>query len=99
MNYVIDRVFFWQQVPPTRAKSPKLGRRKSFNDAINPPQGDNGRASNHVNRFSTGSYKCDNRNGNAAFKDKVPSNSVGESTKSIPLKMTQPRNVDIAVHS
>eukprot|EP00268_Persea_americana_P010800 TRINITY_DN14419_c0_g1_i1.p1 TRINITY_DN14419_c0_g1~~TRINITY_DN14419_c0_g1_i1.p1 ORF type:complete len:394 (+),score=125.26 TRINITY_DN14419_c0_g1_i1:218-1399(+) len=90
--------------PPTRAKSPKLGRRKSCSDAINPSQGDNNRVPcGRFNRHSLGSYKEDNgkdqsnlRNGNATGKDK----DVRESPKSATNgKMTGQRNVDIAVHS
>lgn len=96
------------QLPPTRAKSPKLGRRKSCSDAINQSQGDNNRvACGRMNRHSLGSYKEDNgkdrgnfRNGNAPSKDKEGPKPVRESPKSATDgKMTGQRNVDIAVHS
>ena len=45
--------FVSNQLPPTRAKSPKLGRRKSFSDTANRVKGTYARG----NRHSTGSYK------------------------------------------
>ncbi|XP_077248103.1 protein WVD2-like 3 isoform X2 [Tasmannia lanceolata] len=91
--------------PPTRAKSPKLGRRKSCNDAINPPQGDNNRSTcGRVNRHSLGIIsKEDNHNKDPSNvrsgKDKNGSKSVRESAKSLPLKITVQTNVDIPVLS
>ncbi|XP_077239175.1 protein WVD2-like 1 [Tasmannia lanceolata] len=97
-----------KKLPLTRAKSPKLGRRKSCNDAINPSQGENNKAAcGRVNRHSLGTYKEDNHNnnqsnvksGNITFKDKDGTKSVKESTKPLPLKITEKRNVDTPVHS
>ena len=49
--------FEWQ-LPPTRAKSPKLGRRKSFSDAVGLSQEDKGiGARGRVTRHSFGYYK------------------------------------------
>lgn len=45
------------QMPPTRAKSPKLGRRKSCSDAVSSNQGDKVKgACRPVNRYSVGEY-------------------------------------------
>ncbi|KAE9455402.1 hypothetical protein C3L33_12694, partial [Rhododendron williamsianum] len=44
--------------PPTRAKSPKLGRRKSCSDTVGLPQGNNGVvAPGRGTRHSLGNYK------------------------------------------
>ncbi|XP_058085519.1 protein WVD2-like 1 [Magnolia sinica] len=97
-----------KKLPTTRAKSPKLGRRKSCSDAINPSQRDMSAVTcARANRHSLGNYKEDNgkdhsiaRNGNGACKDKGGLKPVRESPKSAPhSKMTGQRNVDIAVHS
>lgn len=44
-------------MPPTRAKSPKLGRRKSYSDAVSSNQGEKVKgACCSVNRHSVGEY-------------------------------------------
>ncbi|XP_077245536.1 protein WVD2-like 3 [Tasmannia lanceolata] len=87
-----------KKLPPTRPKSPKLGRRKSCNDAINPSQGDNNKVTSvWVNRHSLGSYKEDNHKkdqSNAIFKD-----TDGPKSVRVPLKIARQRNVDIPVLS
>ncbi|KAF8401820.1 hypothetical protein HHK36_012766 [Tetracentron sinense] len=102
-----------KKLPPTRAKSPKLGRRKSCSDAVNSSQGDKGKAGGRANRLSLGNYRGNNptngttnskdqmngQNGNAACKAKDGPKQVRDTTKSIPLKMTGQRNVDIIVES
>ncbi|KAJ4722608.1 Protein WVD2-like [Melia azedarach] len=46
-----------KKMPPTRAKSPKLGRRKSCSDAVNSNQGEKVKGASHVeNRHSLGIY-------------------------------------------
>ncbi|GMP77301.1 hypothetical protein CsSME_00033605 [Camellia sinensis var. sinensis] len=82
--------------PPTRAKSPKLGRRKSCNDAA----GDKGvGASGQGTRYSLGNYKDSTtattnkkdqinlQNGNAAFKFKDEHKQVRETNQSISIKL------------
>ena len=47
-------------MPPTRAKSPKLGRRKSCSAAVSSSQGEKAKgASHHRNRHSLGSQRED----------------------------------------
>ncbi|KAF6144518.1 hypothetical protein GIB67_023964 [Kingdonia uniflora] len=90
--------------PPTRAKSPKLGRRKSYGDAVNPSQGDNGnRASTRVTRHSLGSVKeeSSSRNGNATCKVKIASKPMEDTTDSTSAspKIMEQTSVDITVQS
>ncbi|KAF8392265.1 hypothetical protein HHK36_022607 [Tetracentron sinense] len=101
-----------RKLPPTRAKSPKLGRRKSCSDAVNASQGDKVRgACARVNRHSLGNYKEDtaaigntnnkdqisSRNGYATCKVKDGPKQVRE-TKLV-HKMNGQRNVDTMVQS
>ncbi|KAJ4954740.1 hypothetical protein NE237_011523 [Protea cynaroides] len=96
-----------KKLPTTRAKSPKLGRRKSYSDAVNSTQGDNQKGvSGRVNRRSLGSYKEDtkatnniSRSINSISNDKDEPKQVRESTKSPPLGITGQRNVDIPIQS
>ncbi|XP_010278108.1 PREDICTED: protein WVD2-like 3 [Nelumbo nucifera] len=95
--------------PPTRARSPKLGRRKSCSDAINSSQGES--ACGRVTRHSLGSHKEDTtttttnnkyqiscKNANTS-KVKDGPKQVREATKSAPPNIAEQRNVDIAVQS
>lgn len=60
-----------KKMPPTRAKSPKLGRRKSYSDAVNSSEGEKGKGAYvRGNRHSLGIYKEDITNTrNANSKD------------------------------
>lgn len=44
-------------MPPTRAKSPKLGRRKSCSGPVSSSQGDEVKGTHHKNRCSLGSQR------------------------------------------
>ncbi|OVA15184.1 TPX2 [Macleaya cordata] len=96
--------------PPTRAKSPKLGRRKSCGDAVNSSQRDDkgGACAPQLNCHSLGSYKKDasvankdrtnSQNGNVTCKVKDGSSKQArETTKSDSPKMTGETNVEISV--
>lgn len=101
-----------KKLPTTRAKSPKLGRRKSCSDAVKPTEGDNGRgAASRVNRNSVGSTRKDaasvanskdqfiGRNGNATCRVKSDPKPGKDTTKSTASQITEQGNVDIAVGS
>ncbi|OVA05313.1 TPX2 [Macleaya cordata] len=95
-----------KKLPPTRAKSPKLGRRKSCSDAINSSQGDNERvACGRVTRQSLGTFKEDttnspnNNDGNENPRSKGERKPIRGTPKSAPAKITGQRNVDITVQS
>uniref|UniRef100_A0A5B7B0U1 TPX2 C-terminal domain-containing protein n=1 Tax=Davidia involucrata TaxID=16924 RepID=A0A5B7B0U1_DAVIN len=99
--------------PPTRAKSPKLGRRKSCSDAVGLSQGDKGiGACGRGTRQSLGNYKdtattpTTNRkdrtnvqNGDTACKFKDEPKQVRETNESVSPKINGQGNVDIAVMS
>ncbi|XVF38361.1 hypothetical protein REPUB_Repub20aG0094900 [Reevesia pubescens] len=89
-----------KKMPPTRAKSPKLGRRKSCSDAVN-SSGEKVKAySHHRNRHSLGSQREDTvattfgsankknqnnvQNGHAPLKFKDESSKVQEMIESVP---------------
>ncbi|XP_043717493.1 protein WVD2-like 3 [Telopea speciosissima] len=94
-----------KKLPTTRAKSPKLGRRKSCSDTVDSSQGGiqkevNGR----TNRRSLGSYKEDtkatnnsssSRNTNSSPKVKDAPKQVRESTKSASPKTTEQMNITV----
>lgn len=99
------------QLPPTRAKSPKLGRRKSCSDTVDKVKATHGRG----NRHSTGSYKEEKTttghmntkdknyihdgNGNAVCNFNDNPQQLDEINKVIPASMNGLENVDIVVHS
>ncbi|KAJ6832411.1 protein WVD2-like 2 isoform X2 [Iris pallida] len=95
-----------KKLPPTRAKSPKLGRRKSCGDTTNQSPGENNsnEARTRVNRHSLGSYKVGNKhkttakNGNPICKDKEGPKAANENmNKSLHSKVTEQRAADITV--
>lgn len=101
-------------MPPTRAKSPKLGRRKSFGDAVNSSQGDKVKTAGALrSRRSLGIFKEETttngstiikdqsniHNGDAIYKFKDEPNEAEEINESIVTKINGQGNVDIAVHS
>ncbi|KAJ6846840.1 protein WVD2-like 2 isoform X2 [Iris pallida] len=95
-----------KKLPPTRAKSPKLGRRKSCGDTTNqsPGESNSNVARARVNRHSLGSYKVGNKlrttakNGNPICKDKEGPKAANENmNKSLPGKVTVQRAADITV--
>lgn len=97
-----------KKVPTTRAKSPKLGRRKSCGDTTNTSQGENDStgACGRSTRHSLGTYKVGNKNqsseknGSPILKDKEGSKLAREgSNKSVPRKVTEQRTADITVQS
>ncbi|XP_059650789.1 protein WVD2-like 3 [Cornus florida] len=99
--------------PPTRAKSPKLGRRKSCSDAVGFSRGDKVMgACGRGTRNSLGSYKDTTttspnnmkdrvavQNGNAACKSKDELKQVRETNELILPKLNGEGSVDIAVMS
>ncbi|KAL6006853.1 hypothetical protein ACLOJK_032349 [Asimina triloba] len=95
-----------KKTPPTRAKSPKLGRRKSCNAGIS-PLGDNiSEQYGCSNRHSLDSYRDDfvkdhvnMNNGVISLKYRDLPKRVKEHSKSFSHKMVAERSVDIAVHS
>lgn len=97
--------YFGCQLPPTRAKSPKLGRRKSCSDAVSFSQGDKGKESrSRGNRQSLGSHNKDQisiQNVNASCKFKDESEQMRETDESISPNTSGlvSGNVDIVVQS
>ncbi|KAK6929848.1 TPX2, C-terminal [Dillenia turbinata] len=100
--------------PPTRARSPKLGRRKSCSDAINSTQGERAKgAFGQGNRRSLGNYKGDITNHcdddrkdhitalktDAAHKIKEGHKQLRKTSELIHPKMNGHGNVDITVQS
>ncbi|XP_038722341.1 protein WVD2-like 3 [Tripterygium wilfordii] len=100
--------------PPTRAKSPKLGRRKSCSDAVNSSHGKMVKGnSHHGNRQSLGSFKVETivavpingnekqcvQNGHAIPKFKDEPKKVEEVNKSILPEIHELSNRDVTVQS
>lgn len=86
-------LFSWFKTPPTRAISPKLGRRKSFNDATCRDSGTCYRLSRHSvdgnkeapnrpsfdgHKDSANRYQNNSKTGNTSVREKEGSKSVGE---------------------
>lgn len=93
-------------MPPTRAKSPKLGRRKSCGDAADPSQVDNSSGvCDRLQRHSLGNYKeatnklhYSPKAGNAT-KGKQGPKSVRNSSKPLAEKVTEQTATDITVET
>ncbi|KAK9289149.1 hypothetical protein L1049_017622 [Liquidambar formosana] len=103
-----------KKLPPTRAKSPKLGRRKSCSDAVTSAQGAKGKgAFDQGYRQSLGSYKEDTinngifnskdqiniPNGDAECEVKDEPKQMRDTNGSILPQMNGEGNLDIAVKS
>ncbi|RZC81399.1 hypothetical protein C5167_043981 [Papaver somniferum] len=103
-----------KKMPPTRAKSPKLGRRKSCSDAVKSSHGANGILSHdRANRQSLDTCQEDTiTSPNSSSKFQINGHDVSGSRglkgeqkpvrgtrKSAPPKMTGQSNVDITVQS
>nr|XP_011467878.1 PREDICTED: protein WVD2-like 1 [Fragaria vesca subsp. vesca] len=98
-----------KKMPPTRAKSPNLGRRKSCSDTVKVSQREGVKgAAGPANRHSMGSYKKDAsvqrkdqiniRNGNTDCKIVEEPKKVDEISKSIPANLNG-QHMDIIVES
>ncbi|XP_050373561.1 protein WVD2-like 3 [Argentina anserina] len=98
-----------KKLPPTRAKSPKLGRRKSCNDTVKVSLGEGMKeATGPAIRHSMGSYKNDAsvqskdqiniQNGNADCKIDEEPTKVDEISKFIPTNLNG-QHMDIIVES
>lgn len=101
-----------KKLPTTRAKSPKLGRRKSCSDAVKSTEGDNVKAASaRVTRNSMGSTRKDaanvtnkkdqftSRNGNASSRVKPDLKQVKDTTDAMYPQVTEQSNADITVGS
>ncbi|XP_072991133.1 protein WVD2-like 2 [Typha latifolia] len=97
-----------KKLPTTRAKSPKLGRRKSCSDATNQSQAnDHARVGGRVNRHSLGSFKegsnklqNGSKNDNAILKDREHKMFTATNTsKGLTHKVSGPSIVNVAVQS
>ncbi|KAG1347451.1 putative ureidoglycolate hydrolase [Cocos nucifera] len=93
-------------VPPTRAKSPKLGRRKSCGDAVDSsPVDNNSGLCDRLQRHSLGNYKeatvklqSSPKAGNATRGKQGPK-SVKNSSKPLAEKVTEQTATDITVET
>ncbi|XP_011073495.1 protein WVD2-like 3 [Sesamum indicum] len=92
--------------PPTRAKSPKLGRRKSCSDAKGSDRGaEEARHSFSIFRDSPPAASTNRKNGNniqnghASCKSREPTRQGVEMEEAFTPKMIGERCMDIAVHS
>ncbi|KAE8731903.1 Protein WVD2-like 1 [Hibiscus syriacus] len=100
-----------KKMPPTRAKSPKLGRRKSCSGPVTSSQGEKVKGAYHKNRHSLGSLREDIiaatfgsankknqnnvQNGNGPLKFKDESLKAQEMSESIPPKANGHTDSDI----
>lgn len=101
-NELIHLLIYQYQPPPTRAKSPKLGRRKSFSDAKVYDGGvQEGRHSFHIFRDSPTNRKSGTHVKNAAsWQSREQSHRGGEMDEAFTSsKLIGERCMDIAVHS
>ncbi|KAA8548756.1 hypothetical protein F0562_000440 [Nyssa sinensis] len=99
--------------PPTRAKSPKLGRRKSCSDAVGLSQGEKRTGACRGTRHSVGNFndtstitatinrkdRTSVQNGTAVCKFKDEPKQMRETNESVSPKINGQGNVDIAVMS
>ncbi|KAM0943513.1 putative protein WAVE-DAMPENED 2 [Dioscorea sansibarensis] len=90
-----------KKVPPTRAKSPKLGRRKSCGDATNPSTRDKQAGEQHrLNRHSLGSIKQDTnknngrKNSNSSHKEKEGPKSAKDDLKVLDCELAETEVAD-----
>ncbi|KAI3887073.1 hypothetical protein MKX03_021173 [Papaver bracteatum] len=103
-----------KKMPPTRAKSPKLGRRKSCSDAVKSSHGADGVLSHdRANRQSldtckedtitspnsSSKYQINGQDVNGSRRLKGEQKPVRGTRKSAPPKTTEQSNVDITVQS
>ncbi|GAB2287435.1 hypothetical protein Dimus_021812 [Dionaea muscipula] len=97
-----------KKVPTTRAKSPKIGRRKSFGDAVRSSPEDKVVCSRAFRR-SLGSYKkedsdatpsCKKKDHNCQQVQQDATNQADEAAaKAVPMTDQQMNSTDVAVHS
>lgn len=88
--------------PPTRAKSPKLGRRKSFSDGKEFDRGaEEARHGFHIFRDSPSNRKSgtNRQNGSGSWKSREQNHQGGEMDESFTSNLIGERHMDIAVHS
>ncbi|XP_060181086.1 protein WVD2-like 3 [Lycium barbarum] len=99
-----------KKAPPTRAKSPRLGRRKSCNDSVGLDKGmgayDRGTRHSLLVNNENDAFGSRNRkdrvniqNGTAIYKFNNEANHAAEINESYMTKMREEMNVNITVHS
>ncbi|XP_004247651.1 protein WVD2-like 3 [Solanum lycopersicum] len=100
-----------KKAPPTRAKSPRLGRRKSCNDSVGLDKGTMGaydrgtrhslEVNNENDAFGSRNRKdrINIQNGTAIYKFNNEANRAEDINESYMTTMREEMNVDIAVHS
>ncbi|KAL5542169.1 hypothetical protein UlMin_009879 [Ulmus minor] len=81
-----------KKLPPTRAKSPKLGRRKSCSEAGDRVKG----TCDQIDRHSMGAYKQETRD---ARSMNIGVDNFRDEAKQVPPAINGQGNVDIVVHS
>lgn len=104
---IMNNTLFECQLPPTRAKSPKLGRRKSCNDTVHSSYGDkikvncgkgNGRRTDSYNRDIIALDVIENRSDVIHFVENELKQG-GAFREVIPIDVTGPKNMNISVQS